>query len=72
MKYPLGIITSVLLGSLSDANAASVTLAWDAESGVAGYRLHYGTSSGSYTQTSEARLPTKPRAAGNKSISRVR
>ena len=34
------------------ASAADVTLAWDSnqENDVAGYRLHYGTSSGNYTQ----------------------
>jgi Domain of unknown function (DUF4082)/Fibronectin type III domain len=52
-KTLLGGVGSLLLGSLSAANAASVTLAWDAESGVAGYRLHYGTSSGSYAQTGD-------------------
>jgi Fibronectin type III domain len=51
----LGSIIS-LLGFLSQARAAtSVTLAWDPSgaSGVAGYRLHYGTSSRSYSQTSD-------------------
>ena len=35
------------------ARAAQVTLAWDAntESDLAGYRIHYGTASGSYTVT---------------------
>ena len=37
------------------ARAAQVTLAWDAntESDLAGYRIHYGTASGSYTVTVE-------------------
>jgi hypothetical protein len=45
-----------LLGFVSQARAAtSVTLAWDPSgaSGVAGYRLHYGTSSRSYSQISD-------------------
>jgi len=50
-KTFLGGVVSLWLVSLSVASAVNVTLAWDAESGVAGYRLHYGTSSGSYTQT---------------------
>jgi hypothetical protein len=31
------------------AGAASVTLGWDAATGVSGYKLHRGTASGSYT-----------------------
>jgi hypothetical protein len=45
---------SILIGSMSMAYAAqTVTLAWDPSSGsnIAGYRLRYGTSSGSYTQS---------------------
>jgi hypothetical protein len=49
-----GVIGLLLVGSLSQAHAASsVTLAWDppnGASGIAGYRLHYGTSSGIYPQ----------------------
>ena len=48
----LGSLLS-LLGFLSPAQAAtSVTLAWDPSggSGITGYRLHYGTSSHSYSQ----------------------
>jgi hypothetical protein len=52
-KALLSGVVSLLIGMGSAANAANVTLAWDAESGVAGYRLHYGTSSGSYTQSSD-------------------
>jgi len=43
-----------ILGLLLQARAAtSLTLAWDPSggSGIAGYRLHYGTSSQSYSQT---------------------
>jgi len=45
-------ILSLLIGLLSPLQAGqSVSLAWNAESGVAGYRLHYVTASGTYTQT---------------------
>ncbi|MBV9492330.1 MAG: fibronectin type III domain-containing protein, partial [Verrucomicrobia bacterium] len=48
----IGVIV-LLLAALSSTHAAlSVTLAWDPESGIAGYRLHYGTASGNYTTTS--------------------
>ena len=49
-----GVIGLLLVGSLSQAHAASsVTLAWDAPnaaSGIAGYRVYYGNSSGIYPQ----------------------
>ena len=42
---------ALFLGLLSQVHAAqNVTLAWDAEREVVGYRLHYGTASGNYTQ----------------------
>ena len=47
-------ILSMCMGSLSSASAAdSVSLAWDANSepDLAGYRVHYGTTSGIYTGT---------------------
>ncbi|HEY6330409.1 MAG TPA: fibronectin type III domain-containing protein, partial [Blastocatellia bacterium] len=44
-------VVVLFLGLLSPVHAAeNVTLAWDAERGVLGYRLHYGTASGNYTQ----------------------
>jgi uncharacterized protein DUF4082/fibronectin type III domain protein len=44
---------SILFGSLSAAHAAhSITLAWNASSGAAGYELHYGNSSAKKTQIS--------------------
>jgi Fibronectin type III domain len=50
----LGGIGLLVGGSLSQAQeTASVTLAWDppsGASGIAGYRVYYGTSSGSYPQ----------------------
>ena len=54
-KAVLSGIISLLLGlSLSPLQAAqSVTLAWNAVSGVAGYRLHYGTASGTYIQITD-------------------
>jgi len=51
----LGSLISVF-GFLLQAQAAtSLTLAWDlsAASGIAGYRLHYGTTTKNYTQTTE-------------------
>ena len=45
-----------LISAASEVNAAStVTLAWDPDSSpnVVGYRLHSGTTSSVYTQTSE-------------------
>jgi len=51
-----GLILAIGIGVLAatiaaDVFAAQVTLAWDpnTESNLAGYRLHYGTASGSYT-----------------------
>lgn len=35
------------------AEAASVSLAWDAASGVSGYKVHYGTASGNYTASAD-------------------
>lgn len=44
---------TVLFVHNQDAYAASVTLAWDPnqEADIAGYRLHYGASSGNYTDS---------------------
>jgi len=52
-KDILSGLASLLLGLLPSSlqAAQSVTLAWNAVNGVAGYRLHYGTASGTYTQT---------------------
>ena len=50
----LGVSGLLFVGWLSQAEAASsVTLAWNpgGGSGIAGYRVHYGTSSGSYPET---------------------
>jgi len=47
-----GIGVSIIVGIIaSNALAAQATLAWDpnTESDLAGYRIHYGTASGSYT-----------------------
>ena len=46
------IVVCIIVGVIaSNALAAQATLAWDpnTESDLAGYRVHYGTSSGSYT-----------------------
>lgn len=37
-----------------DTNAGQATLAWDATSGAIGYKLHYGTNSGSYSNSIDA------------------
>jgi hypothetical protein len=50
-KAVLTGFSSLLLASLWTTHAASVTLAWDTDSGAAGYRLYYGTSSGNYSQS---------------------
>jgi len=50
---------ALFLGLLSQIHAAqSVTLAWDAEREVVGYRLHYGTASGNYTQIQDVENAT--------------
>ncbi|MFO1204710.1 MAG: LamG-like jellyroll fold domain-containing protein [Burkholderiales bacterium] len=41
-----------------NANAGQVSLAWDAVSGATGYRLYYGTASGSYTSNVDAKTAT--------------
>jgi len=46
------ILVCIIIGVIaSNALAAQATLAWDpnTESDLAGYRIHYGTISGSYT-----------------------
>lgn len=47
----LVLVLVAILSFLTTAHAAQVTVAWDANSdpGVIGYRVHYGTVSGSYT-----------------------
>jgi hypothetical protein len=51
---------TMLLVLLSAAHAgSSATLAWDQDPGAAGYRLHYGTSSGNLNQTSEVGSATQ-------------
>src|SRR3981081_1859166 len=51
---------TMLLALLSAAHAASsATLTWNQDPGAAGYRLHYGTSSGNLNQTSEVGSATQ-------------
>ena len=52
-------LTSILLPS-NVAYCGQATLAWDPEtaSGLAGYRVHYGTASGTYTSVADAGLQT--------------
>lgn len=49
------VAMAVLLWAPHAQAAQTVTLAWNpgSASGIAGYRVHYGTSSGNYTQTSD-------------------
>ncbi len=53
--YPILLLAVIILLSLfaSRARAAQVTLAWDpnSETDLAGYKMHYGTASGTYAST---------------------
>lgn len=49
MKIWCLTLFALLLLGLGNARAAQVTLAWDMESGAAGYKIYYGTSSDAYT-----------------------
>lgn len=53
LVYFLALILLILPLFLQQAHAAGVTLAWDAntETSVAGYKVGYGTGSGSYSST---------------------
>ena len=53
LVYSLTLILLILPIFLQQAHAAAVTLAWDAntETSVAGYKVGYGTGSGSYSST---------------------
>jgi hypothetical protein len=53
------------LGFVSaNASAGQVSLAWDAVSGATGYRLYYGTASGSYAPPVDAQNATSYTVAG--------
>jgi hypothetical protein len=51
-KKMLVLALGMVLGAVQVGWAGTVELAWDpnAEADLAGYRLHYGTTSGSYTE----------------------
>jgi hypothetical protein len=58
----LVVMAGLLLPPLAvTAHSATVTLAWDPnpEPTVAGYRLHYGTLSGAYTNTVDVAASTR-------------
>ena len=60
-RPPLLVVLAfiALLGSAAgEAPAAQVSLAWDSVSGATGYRLYYGTASGSYPSNVDAKTAT--------------
>jgi chitinase len=61
------IVVCIMVGiAASNALAAQVTLAWDAntESDLAGYKVHYGTASGSYTVHTDVHKVTTSTVTG--------
>ena len=61
------IVVGVIVGVIaSNALAAQATLAWDpnTESDLAGYKVHYGTASGSYTAHTDVHNATSYTATG--------
>jgi hypothetical protein len=62
----LEIIVCFLTAAVMDARAADVTLAWDpnAEPDLAGYKIHYGTASGSYSAHIDVGNVTKYKLTG--------
>ncbi|MCU0770852.1 MAG: fibronectin type III domain-containing protein [Verrucomicrobia bacterium] len=56
----------IWLASLIYCLSADVTLAWDPspDAGIASYRVHYGTLSGTYTATTNAGLATNLTVSG--------
>jgi fibronectin type 3 domain-containing protein len=61
------IVVCIIIGVIaSNAMAAQATLAWDpnTESDLAGYRVHYGTASGSYTVHTDVHNVTTYTVAG--------
>jgi hypothetical protein len=55
---------AVLLSLSVPATAGTVSLAWDPASGAAGYRVYYGSSSGSYTQSVDVGSATSATVSG--------
>ena len=66
MKAFISVLTLLIVSiGAASAYAADVTLAWDPNAEpVDGYRLYYGTSSGSYTQSMEAGTATQATLTG--------
>ena len=52
------VVVVTLIGLGEDSIAGQLKLAWDAVAGATGYRLYYGTSSGNYASSVDARNQT--------------
>lgn len=57
-----GILLCV--GAMSAASAGSITLAWNAVAGAAGYRVYYGNASGQYTGSKDVGAATSTALSG--------
>jgi hypothetical protein len=58
------LLVTVLLVIPTAARAASLTIAWDPETGVAGFVVLYGTQSGIYTNSIDAGTATQQQITG--------
>ncbi len=47
--YSVAMLAVFFLISVATAQAATINLAWNASTGATGYRVYYGTASGSYS-----------------------
>jgi chitodextrinase len=60
-RWPLVRVLALLIPLLAASEnslAGNVNLAWDAVANATGYRLHYGTSSGNYSSSIDAKNQT--------------
>jgi hypothetical protein len=46
----LGIVSALIFLAIAPTHAGTISLAWEPVAGASGYRVYYGSSSGSYTQ----------------------